>query len=95
MSRPHKVTLRESELQTASDAQKMLARELDFPDYYGYNLDALEDCLSEICTPTRIVLVRDGVQSDGGAWFDALEEVVRESAQRSCYLGCTIRVPRR
>ena len=25
-----------------------LAKELDFPDYYGNNLDALYDCLTEI-----------------------------------------------
>lgn len=90
MKRPRKVTLREKELRTPSEAHERLARELDFPDYYGHNLDALEDCLSEIRTPTRIVIVRKGASS-GGDWFDALEEVVRESAQRSCFLGCTIR----
>ena len=30
----------------------MLARELGFPGYYGRNLDALNDCLSDIDIPT-------------------------------------------
>lgn len=89
MTRPHRVTLREKELETAAQAHEMLAKELDFPEYYGKNLDALEDCLGDIHTPTRIVLERDA--QNPSPWFDALEEVVRESAQRSCYLGCTIR----
>ena len=87
--RPKRVTLREAELATAEEAHDKLARKLDFPEYYGRNLDALEDCLGDIARPTRIVLVRDAQQHRD--WFDDLEEVVRESAQRSCYLGCTIR----
>ena len=87
--RPKRVTLREAELATAEEAHDKLARKLDFPEYYGHNLDALEDCLGDIARPTRIVLVRDAQQHRD--WFDDLEEVVRESAQRSCYLGCTIR----
>ena len=31
----------------ASDGHKYLKEALDFPDYYGENLDALYDCLTE------------------------------------------------
>lgn len=34
-----------------------LARELCFPEWYGNNLDALADCLSEICEETELVLL--------------------------------------
>ncbi|MBR3159895.1 MAG: barstar family protein [Atopobiaceae bacterium] len=88
MPRPRKVTLRESELATPEEAHARLALKLDFPDYYGANLDALEDCLGDIDEPTRIVLVRAEEET---AWFDDFVEVICESAQRSCYLGCTIR----
>ena len=91
MRRPHRVTIRESEFPTPGEVHETLARELGFPEYYGYNLDALEDCLGEIGTPTRIVIVRDGSSGEHDAWFDAFEQVVRECAQRSCYVGCTIR----
>ncbi|WP_405305327.1 barstar family protein [Methanobrevibacter sp.] len=38
---------------------------LDFPDYYGKNLDALYDCLCEIGVETEIILINsDEVSSD-------------------------------
>ena len=88
MARPLRVTLKEKDLASIAQAHEQLAQELDFPDYYGANLDALEDCLGDIHKPTRIVLKRDGQSPK--PWFDELEEVVRQSAQKSCYLGCSI-----
>lgn len=35
---------------------ELLARELEFPDYYGHNLDALFDCLTDIREKTTIKL---------------------------------------
>ena len=37
-----------------------VARKLNFPDYYGKNLSALADCLSEICVPTKITIAING-----------------------------------
>ena len=89
MPRPLRVELSERNLKTAQDAHALLASELAFPRYYGANLDALEDCLGDIDTPTRIVIKPD--RRNHEPWFDQMTEVIRDSAQRSCYLGCTIR----
>lgn len=89
MARPLKVVLREKDLLTPGDVHDVLRDELGFPDYYGCNLDALEDCLGDVRSPTRIVVKRDAEQPR--EWFDAFVEVIRDCAQRSCYLGCTIR----
>ena len=89
MPRPKRVVIEESALESIDQAHELLAKEMGFPDYYGANLDALEDCLAEVRKPTRIVLKREA--GNPKPWFDALEEVVCQSAQRSCFVGCTIR----
>ena len=33
-----------------------LSKELDFPSWFGRNLDALHDCLTDIGSPTRLLL---------------------------------------
>ena len=38
-----------SEVKQYGDIHKILRRDLEFPDYYGGNLDALWDCLSCYC----------------------------------------------
>ena len=42
---------------TKEKAHAHLKRRLHFPDYYGANLDALCDCLTDIRRPTELVLV--------------------------------------
>ena len=49
-----------------------LASTLDFPSYYGNNLDALLDCLTDISDPTRIALVRVRDEGPLAQWFDKL-----------------------
>ncbi len=38
-----------------------LDRELQFPDYFGHNLDALYDVLTDICEETHISLPEAGL----------------------------------
>lgn len=49
-----------------------LASMLDFPSYYGNNLDALLDCLTDISHPVRIALVRMRDEGPLAQWFDKL-----------------------
>lgn len=37
-------------------SHEYLIKTLDLPDYYGRNLDALYDCLTDICEDTEIHL---------------------------------------
>ena len=41
---------------TKREAHEYIAKTLGFPDYYGKNLDALYDCLTEFCRDTLIVI---------------------------------------
>ena len=45
------VTLALARMQSIRQLHKYLRAELELPDYYGENLDALYDCLTEVCEP--------------------------------------------
>ncbi len=38
------------------EIHEYIAEKMDFPPYYGHNLDALYDCLTDICEPTAVGL---------------------------------------
>ncbi len=44
------------DLFTPRQIHEYIAEKLDFPDYYGKNLDALYDCLTDICEDTHITI---------------------------------------
>ena len=73
------IELRTSQFDSTDQVHEHLARELDFPDYYGANLDALYDCLGEVFEPIRVVLERDGGELDPD-WVDRLAATFEDAA---------------
>lgn len=57
MDDEHRIILNAKRMTTREKAHAYLARRLRLPAWYGRNLDALNDCLGEIGTPTRLVLL--------------------------------------
>ena len=45
------------EISSREELHRLLAETLSFPEWYGHNLDALYDCLTEIGAPTHLVLL--------------------------------------
>lgn len=54
-----------------------LAEALSFPGWYGRNLDALYDCLTELGEATELILTDWDPTT---AWADAFAEVFEEAA---------------
>ena len=74
-----KVVLDCEKLLHRKQAHLYLAEMLDFPDYYGENLDALYDCLTEIreCT---IVLEGEDILRESEGYGAKVLKVLREAA---------------
>ncbi len=69
-----------------------LARKLDFPEYYGKNLSALADCLSEICQPTVITisLNEDDIEPGMQAYVLRFVQVCAREALANEFLSLVI-----
>lgn len=66
-----------------SDAKQLhqcLARFLHFPEWYGHNLDALYDCLTELPSPIRLSF---SGWDHHAPWANGFEAVL-EDAQLDC-----------
>ena len=51
------ITINCTKIGSMAQMHEKLARELDFPEWYGRNLDALHDCLTAISEDTRLTFL--------------------------------------
>ena len=51
------ITIDCTPIETPAVLHQLLAEQLHFPDYYGHNLDALYDCLTELEENIQLTLV--------------------------------------
>ena len=65
-----------NEIISMSEIHEVFAEELDFPDWYGKNLDALYDCLGDVTEEVEIIFEN----------IAELEENLGISFQRLCRL---------
>ena len=70
-----------SRVTTTEELHKALQEGFSFPDYYGGNLDALHDCLTDIAEPTDVTFAgykaaKKALKTD----FYRFREVVEDSA---------------
>ena len=75
-----KVVLDAMRLQRKEDAHKYLREALNFPEYYGGNLDALHDCLTEL---EDVVIEFVNADKVSGGYFARVLEVFRDSADEN------------
>ena len=68
-----RVVLDLSAVESAEDLHREIARCLAFPAWYGGNLDALHDCLTDLSEPSELVL-RGGNPLLTVRWEDAIAD---------------------
>jgi ribonuclease inhibitor len=51
------ITINCAAIGTMGEMHDLLARELNFPEWYGRNLDALHDCLTAISEDTQLTFL--------------------------------------
>ena len=58
---------------TSAEAfHNLLAQKLDLPDWYGHNLDALYDCLTELPEPVNLILKNWNSAADFAPGFESV-----------------------
>ena len=72
-------------LRGGEDFHAILARELSFPPYYGHNLDALHDCLTDLSADTAIILAE--ADKADPRLTDVLRDAEEENPHLRVYIG--------
>ena len=78
-------------LLSPDDLHRAFADALDFPDYFGSNLDALRDCLTDVTEPVTVIAVHTEALKDhmSRKWrgFCRLMEEMQEEEPSFRYLS--------
>ena len=76
------ITLNGKKMVDRDSAHEYIASKLGFPDYYGKNLDALADCVSEFCSDKYIRFSHyEEAERNLGEYAEAIVEVFSDIAE--------------
>ena len=74
------------------ELHELLARDLAFPAWYGGNLDALFDCLTDLREDTEIVLCHtEALEQHLGPYAACLRRVLRDAAEENPHIHLEVR----
>lgn len=66
---------------TKEELHECIAEALGFPDWYGHNLDALMDCLTDLEDTTVTLTGCDRVGFDADGFWETFEDAERENPE--------------
>lgn len=91
-----RVTLSGNKMTSREVLHTYLAKKLDFPSYYGKNLDALHDCLTERSTPLHItVTYTERLKKHLGGYSDTFLQVLQDAAEENECITVSVYADRR
>ena len=86
------ITLDINRLHSVPALHKYLRSALALPVYYGANLDALYDCLTEIVEPTNIIVPANVADNEKlGRYGEQLLQVLQDAAEENENLQVTVK----
>lgn len=86
------ITLDINRLHSVPALHKYLRSALALPAYYGANLDALYDCLTEIVEPTQLIVPADITDNEKLGWYgEQLLQVLQDAAEENENLQVTVK----
>lgn len=78
------ITLNGKKMTDRNSAHDYIASKLGFPEYYGKNLDALADCVSEFCLDRYIRFSHyEQARENLGEYAERIVEVFSDIAQEN------------
>jgi ribonuclease inhibitor len=78
------IVLDARDMQDRISAHTYLADRLSLPAYYGRNLDALYDCLTEISEPTNLVLYRfPDLAASPDSYLSKITRILKKAAEQN------------
>ena len=78
-------------IETREHLHDVLAEQLSLPEYYGRNLDALFDCLTDLHEPTDIVVRHtEELFAHLGVYADVLQTVLSDAEGENLHLHLVI-----
>ena len=81
------VYLNGNDFKTIGQVHEDLAEKLNFPSYYGKNLSALYDVLTELCEDTKITVNLEGMEDEVlCTQLRQLVHVMKDAADENDYL---------
>lgn len=81
------VILHGNEFESKKEIHDYLKESLCFPGYYGNNLSALYDVMTDICDDTRITLdMRDVKDEEMEDYLMKIAEVMSDASENNMYL---------
>ncbi len=79
-----KIILDGNMMTSRQETHSYIKKKMKFPEYYGSNLDALADCLSEIGKKTKIELINaDKMIENLGVYHKGFIRVFTDSAENN------------
>ena len=91
-----RVTLSGNKMLTKDAMHIYLARKLKFPSYYGKNLDALYDCLTERDTPLHItVTYTERLKEQLGDYSEAFLQTLQDATEENELISLSVYTKRR